>query len=92
MRAAALFGVLLLFSCSSCGDRSQRELIIYTSQDQQFAEPVLNEFTKQTGIRVRAVYDSEAVKTVGLAQRLIAEAGGSAAPHESGLWDGLAEA
>src|SRR5689334_3815684 len=49
-------------------------VIIYTSQDQEFAEPILNEFTKQTGIKVRAVYDSEAVKTVGLAQRLLAEA------------------
>jgi iron(III) transport system substrate-binding protein len=49
-------------------------VVIYTSQDQQFAEPILNEFAKQTGIKVRAVYDSEAVKTVGLAQRLIAEA------------------
>jgi len=51
-----------------------KEVVIYTSQDQEFAEPILNEFTKQTGIKVRAVYDSEAVKTVGLAQRLLAEA------------------
>ena len=29
--------------------------------------------SKQTGIKVRAVYDSEAVKTVGLANRLLAE-------------------
>jgi iron(III) transport system substrate-binding protein len=49
-------------------------IVIYTSQDQQFAEPILNEFTKQTGIKVSAVYDSEAVKTVGLANRLLAEA------------------
>lgn len=49
-------------------------VIIYTSQDQQFAEPILAEFTKQTGIKVRAVFDSEAVKTVGLANRLLAEA------------------
>ncbi len=60
--------------CLSCRDSNERSVIIYTSQDQQFAEPILNDFTKQTGIKVRAIYDSEAVKTVGLAQRLIAEA------------------
>jgi iron(III) transport system substrate-binding protein len=60
--------------CISCRDSTERSVIIYTSQDQQFAEPILNDFTKQTGIKVRAVYDSEAVKTVGLAQRLLAEA------------------
>jgi len=51
----------------------ERSLIIYTSQDQQFGEPILAAFTKQTGIKVRAVYDSEAVKTVALANRLLAE-------------------
>ena len=55
-------------------DRPVGDVVIYTSQDQQFAEPVLNNFTRQTGIKVRAVYDSEAVKTVGLANRLLAEA------------------
>ena len=48
-------------------------VVIYTSQDQVYAEPILKEFEKQTGIEVRAVYDSEAVKTVGLVNRLIAE-------------------
>ena len=48
-------------------------VILYCAQDQVFAEPILAEFTKQTGIRVKAVFDSEAVKTVGLANRLLAE-------------------
>ena len=33
----------------------------------------LREFNKQSGIKIRAVYDNEAVKTVGLANRLLAE-------------------
>ncbi len=49
-------------------------LVVYAAQDQVFAEPLLAEFTRKTGLRVRAVYDSEAVKTVGLANRLLAEA------------------
>ncbi len=48
-------------------------VVVYTSQDQVYAEPILREFTRQSGIEVRAVYDSEAVKTVGLANRLLAE-------------------
>lgn len=53
--------------------KSGLTVIVYTSQDQIYAEPILKEFEKQTGIRVRALYDSEAVKTVGLANRLLAE-------------------
>jgi iron(III) transport system substrate-binding protein len=48
-------------------------VIVYASQDEVFAEPIFKAFEKQTGIQVRAVYDSEAVKTVGLANRLLAE-------------------
>ncbi len=50
-----------------------RDVIAYCAQDQEYAEPILREFTRQTGIKVRAVYDNEAVKTVGLANRLLAE-------------------
>ena len=46
---------------------------LYCAQDEVFAEPLLKQFTAQTGIRVRVVFDSEAVKTVGLANRLLAE-------------------
>jgi iron(III) transport system substrate-binding protein len=53
--------------------REASKVFIYTSQDQVYAEPILKEFEQQTGIEVRAVYDSESVKTVGLANRLIAE-------------------
>lgn len=49
------------------------EVVVYASQDQVYAEPILQEFSRRTAIRVRAVYDSEAVKTVGLVNRLLAE-------------------
>ncbi len=49
------------------------EVVIYTSLDQVFSEPVLQAFEEETGIRVRAVYDVEASKTTGLVNRLIAE-------------------
>ena len=50
-----------------------KQVVVYTSQDQVYAEPILKEFEQQTGIEVRAVYDSESVKTVGLVNRLVAE-------------------
>jgi iron(III) transport system substrate-binding protein len=48
-------------------------VVVYTSQDQEYAEPILRDFTRQTGIAVRTAYDNEAVKTVGLVNRLLAE-------------------
>ncbi|MCP4080393.1 MAG: extracellular solute-binding protein [Planctomycetaceae bacterium] len=49
------------------------QVIVYTSLDQVFSEPVLKEFEQQTGIQVKPVYDVEASKTTGLVNRLIAE-------------------
>jgi len=53
--------------------RNPGRVVAYVAQDQVYAEPIFREFEKRTGIEVRAVYDSEAVKTVGLANRLLAE-------------------
>jgi len=66
-----LLGILLMLLVG-CGFKGE-SLTIYTSQDQIYAEPILREFENQSGIRIRAVYDSEAVKTVGLVNRLIVE-------------------
>ncbi len=50
-------------------------LVVYCAHDVVFAEQLVDAFTKQTGIRVEAVYDSEAAKSLGLVQRLEREAG-----------------
>ena len=65
-----LLAVVLVCGCQR---KEERTVVIYTSQDQVYAEPILQEFGRLTGVKVRAVYDSEAVKTVGLANRLLAE-------------------
>ena len=57
----------------SCNPNKAEQVVVYTSLDQIFSEPVLREFEKETGIKVRAVYDVEATKTTGLVNRLIAE-------------------
>ena len=66
---AALVPSLKLFK------RRVEQVVVYASQDQVYAEPILRDFTRQTGIKVRTVFDNEAVKTVGLANRLLAESG-----------------
>ena len=62
----------LLAACSG-GEPADREVVIYTALDREFSEPILKKFTEQTGIVVKPVYDTEAVKTTGLVNRLIAE-------------------
>ena len=51
------------------------EVVVYTSEDQVFSEPILKEFEKTTGVAVRAVYDTEETKSTGVALRLVAERG-----------------
>ena len=64
---------------------NQSEVIIYTSVDQIYSEPVLEKFEAETGIKVKAVYDVEAAKTTGLVNRLIAEKGN---PLADVWWNG----
>lgn len=73
---------LLLFACSQPANSNQ--VVVYTSVDQPFAEPILDQFEKETGIRVRAIYDVEAAKTTGLVNRLVAE---KASPQADVFWN-----
>jgi len=52
----------------------QPSVVLYTSVDDEFARMVVDEFTKETGITVKIVGDTEATKTTGLIARLKAEA------------------
>jgi iron(III) transport system substrate-binding protein len=52
---------------------SGHEVVVYVSHDQIFSEPILKDFERDTGIRVRAVYDTEETKSAGLMNRLLAE-------------------
>ena len=57
---------------TSCGD-PERHVVVYTALDRGFSEPIFEEFTRATGIAVRAQYDTESTKTVGLTNRIRAE-------------------
>lgn len=67
--------VALAGLCSLCSVALGAEVVVYTSLDQIFSEPILREYESRSGVRVKAVYDVEASKTTGLVNRLIAEKG-----------------
>lgn len=84
LKILTLFGVILtlLFACSS---KEKSEVVIYTSVDQVYSEPIFNSFEKETGIEVKAVYDVESQKTTGMASRLEAE---KSKPVADLFWNG----
>jgi len=59
--------------CLSACSEERPQVVVYTSVDQIFSQPLLQQFENETGIQVKAVYDTEATKTVGLAKRLLFE-------------------
>ena len=65
------FIALLILSCTN--SKTKNAVVIYTSVDQVFSSQILKEFEKKTGIQVKALYDTEASKAVGLEKRLLAE-------------------
>jgi iron(III) transport system substrate-binding protein len=82
--------VVIVLACAvllapGCRRRAVREVVIYTSVDQVFAEPVLRAFEERSGIRVRAVFDTEETKSTGVVNRLIAEA---THPQADVFWSG----
>jgi len=68
-----IIAALLFASAVAAPAKPDDYVVAYCSQDEDFALPIFRDFEKETGLKVRAVYDSEAVKTVGLANRLLAE-------------------
>src|SRR4051812_8933750 len=50
-------------------------VVVYCSLDRPYADPVLRAFTRETGIAVAPVYDTEATKSLGLANKIISERG-----------------
>ncbi len=64
----------ILPSCKQSPGQDQRQVVLYCSVDQSIAEPIIAEFETHTGIKVLARFDTEASKTVGLVQRIRAEA------------------
>jgi len=73
--------VLALAGCS----RGAPHVVVYTSVDEIYARDVFEAFTRETGVRVKAVFDTEEAKTLGLVNRIVAE---RASPQADVFWNG----
>ena len=85
MRAYSPLALLVAFSASllGCGPSTSppkggaaapAEVVVYAALDREFSELILEDFARQTGIKVLPKYDVESTKTVGLTSAIIAEA------------------
>jgi len=70
--ASSLLATTLIFGCTNI-DGNEKRVTVYVSADEQIAREVFSAFTKQTGISVDWVGDTESSKNTMLVQRLIRE-------------------
>jgi len=80
----AALSIFLLFCCG-CRMHKKQEVVVYTSVDEEYSRPIFQEFEKAQNIQVKPVYDVEATKSAGLANRIIAE---KANPQADVFWSG----
>ncbi|MFH1921713.1 MAG: extracellular solute-binding protein [Planctomycetota bacterium] len=69
--AWCLVGLCLILV--GCWSDSGPRIVVYTALDSEFSEPIFADFTAETGVEVLPKFDTEATKTVGLAQAIMAE-------------------
>ncbi|MFN0020051.1 MAG: extracellular solute-binding protein [Pirellulaceae bacterium] len=72
MRLAAAILFILGMALAGCSS-GRDEVVVYAALDREFSEPILNDFSRATGVAVVAKYDVESTKTVGLTQAIMAE-------------------
>ena len=77
--------IFMLLTFISCSKESNNEVTVYTTVDQIFSEPILKDFEKETGIKVKAIFDTEETKSTGVLNRIIAE---KENPHCDVFWSG----
>ena len=69
--ALALAGLWLSILPGSGSDA--KTLVVYCAHDRIFAEQILDDFSRETGIRIQARYDTEATKSLGLINLIVQE-------------------
>ena len=68
-----------------CSGQASEKVVVYSSVDEVFAEPICKKFEQETGITVHLVPDTEETKSTGLLSRLIAE---KDRPRADVFWSG----
>jgi iron(III) transport system substrate-binding protein len=76
-RKATIAIRILLFATilplAGCWTSSKPEVVVYSAQDAEFAQPIFAQFAETSGVVVRPKFDVESTKTVGLAEAIAAE-------------------
>lgn len=83
--AIVLCFALVAAGCRPRSSDSVPTVVVYSSVDEVFAEPICRQFEDDTGIHVDLVSDTEETKSTGLLNRLIAE---KDRPRADVFWSG----
>ena len=70
VRGIVPFLCLLLLGC---GRSAESRVVVYCALDREFAEPILQDFARESGLEVVPRWDTEANKSVGLYEDLVRE-------------------
>ncbi len=70
-RAVVLAGWCCILA--GCWQASDREVVVYSALDAEFAKPILDQYAQEHAVDVRPVFDVESTKTVGLVTRILEE-------------------
>lgn len=65
---------LALHAILGCSSGAASRVVVYCAHDREFADEILKQFEKESGLKVDVLYDTEANKSVQLKDRLIREA------------------
>ncbi|MFG0286280.1 MAG: extracellular solute-binding protein [Phycisphaerales bacterium JB039] len=68
-----MIGLLMAALLGACGERGPAPVTLYSSVDGEFLREVVAEYERRTGVRVNIIGDTEATKTTGLVERVLAE-------------------
>ena len=72
-RALPLIVLGVLIGAWFVFQRGASQLVVYCAHDSIYADAILRDFTRQTGIAVATRYDTEATKSLGLTELLLRE-------------------
>ncbi len=71
-------GVIAVTAVMACGELVReapaQTVVVYSSLDREFSEPVLKAYGQRSGVRVLPKFDVESTKTVGLTNLIVTEA------------------
>ncbi len=77
LRLKSLCLCVFVFNLFGCHPQStptvSKRVVLYCSVDDVYAKPIIKDLEMQTGLKIDVLYDTEAAKTAGLANKIRAE-------------------